>query len=163
MAVGKLRRRRIGSAVAHATLHVVGTGLSHASGSHVLITLVDGVLHLLQELVDVDQVVLGADVGHRRQVVRRSRRTAGAVATAATAHRDTSRHGLVLWDGSVQNGKLKRLETQQALAHGGVRVGVELAALEITKELVQGVVSALAVVRLLTVLALAQGIVDVPV
>lgn len=164
MAGRKLGGRGIGSTVAHATLDVVGTRLSHASGSDILITLVDGVLHLLQELVDIDQVVLGTNVRHGWEMIGRGRATARAVTTAATTNSDTSRHGLILRNGSVvQNGKLKCLETEQALAHGGVGVGVELASLEIPEELIQGIISTFAIVSLLAIMALAQSIVDVPV
>jgi alkylated DNA nucleotide flippase Atl1 len=164
MAGRKLGGRGMGSTVAHATLDVVGTRLSHASGSDIFITLVDGVLHLLQELVDVDQVVFGTNVRHGWEMVGRSRATARAITTATTTNSDVSWHGLIFRNGSVvQNGQLKCLETKQALAHGGVRVGVKLASLEITEEFIQGIISTLAIVRLLAIMALAQSIVHVPV
>jgi hypothetical protein len=86
----------------------------------------------------------------------------GAVATTtAASNGNRSGHRLVLWHGTVKNGKLECLETKQALAHGRIRVGIELATLQVTKELVQSVVSALAIVRLSTLVTLTQGVVDI--
>jgi hypothetical protein len=126
----QLARWRVGSAIAHATLHVVSARLSHAGRGNILVTLVDSVLHLLQELIDVDQIVLGADVGHGRKMVCGSMTTARAVATTTTtSNRNGSRHGLVLGNGAIQDRKLKGLETKQALANGRIGVGIELASL----------------------------------
>jgi hypothetical protein len=108
MARRELAWRGVGGAVVHARLHVVGAGLGNTSSSHVLITLVDSVLHLLQELINVDEIVLGANVGHRRQVVGRRLRATRAISTAST-HGNTSGHGLVLRHGSIQNRELEGL------------------------------------------------------
>lgn len=68
---------------------------------------------------------------------------------------------LVFGDGTVQNGKLERLETQQALTNSRIGVRIELPALQIAKELIQSVVSPLAIVSLATIVTLAQSIVNV--
>jgi hypothetical protein len=160
MARGQLARGGVGSAVAHPTLHVVSTRLSHAGSGNVLVALVDGVLHLLQELINVDQIVLGADVRHWRKMVRGRMTTARAVATT-TGDRNSSRHRLILGNRAIQNWKLKGLETEQALADSRIGVGIELASLQVTEELVQSIVPTLAVVRLGTIMTLAQRIVDI--
>jgi hypothetical protein len=101
----QLGRGRVGSTVTHATLHVVSTGLSHTGRSDVLVALVDGVLHLLQELININQIVLSADVGHGRKMVCRGMTTTRAVATTM-GNRNGSRHGLVLGNWAVQDRKL---------------------------------------------------------
>jgi hypothetical protein len=161
MARRQLARGRVGCAIAHPTLHVVSTRLSHACSGNILIALVDGVLHLLQELINVDQIVLGADVGHGRKMVCGSMTTARAVATTTTGNWNGSRHGLVLGNRAIQDRKLKGLETEQALTDSRIGVGIELASLEVTEEFVQSIVPTLAVVRLGAVMALAQRIVDI--
>lgn len=85
----------MGRAIANPAVHVVSAGLSYAGRSNILVTLVDGVLHLLQELIDVDQIVLSTDIGHRRKMVCRSMTTARVVATT-TGNWHTGRHGLIL-------------------------------------------------------------------
>jgi hypothetical protein len=160
MARRQLARGRVGSAIAHPTLNVVRTRLSHAGSGNIFVALVDGVLHLLQELINVDQIILGADVRHGRKMVCGSMTTAGAVATT-TGNRNGSRHVLVLGNRAIQNGKLKGLETEQALADSRIGVGIELASLQVTEELIQSIVPTLAVVRLRTIMTLAQRIVDI--
>jgi hypothetical protein len=145
MAWRQLARGRVGSAIAHPAVHVVSAGLSNAGSGNILVTLVDGVLHLLQELINVDQIVLSADIGHRREMVCRSMTTARAVATT-TGNWHSGRHGLILRNGAIQDWKLKGLETEQALADGRIRVGVELASLQVTEELVKSIVPPLAIV-----------------
>jgi hypothetical protein len=156
----ELSGRRVSGAIVHASVYVVSARLGDASGSHVLITLVDGVLHLFEELIDVDQIVLGANVRHGRKVVSRGLGATRAV-TAAAADRDRGGHLLVLRDRTIQNGELESLQAEEALADRGVGVGVELAALEVAKEFVQRVISTLAVVGMVAILTLAQGVVHV--
>jgi hypothetical protein len=141
---------------------IVGAGLSHARRSDMVITLVDGLLHLLEDLIDVDQIILRADIAHGREMVRGSGMTTGAVTTRCNWNR--SGHHLVLGQRTTgQDGKRQVLKSQQPLADGGVRVGIKLAALQIAEELVQGIVSTLFVlIRGMTRLgALAQSVIDV--
>jgi hypothetical protein len=75
-------------------MDIMGTRLGDTSSRHIVIILIDSILHLLQELINVDQIVLGADVAHGREMIRRSWRMATwAVASATHCHR--RRHGLV--------------------------------------------------------------------
>jgi hypothetical protein len=108
MAWRELSRRRVGSTVVHATVDVVGTGLGNASSRHVLVAFIDGVLHLFEELINVDQVVLGANVGHGREMVPRSLATTGAV-TAASSDCNRGRNVLVLWHRAIKDGELESL------------------------------------------------------
>lgn len=66
MARGELGRGRVGGPVMHARVHVVSTGLGDAGSRNILVAFIDGVLHLLQELIDVDEIALGPDIGHGR-------------------------------------------------------------------------------------------------
>lgn len=50
----QLGRRRVSSAVVHAAVEVVSTGLGDAGSGDILVALVDGVLHLFQELINVE-------------------------------------------------------------------------------------------------------------
>lgn len=118
----------------------MGARLGNTGGSDVVITFIDCVLHLLQELINVDQVALRPDIAHWRQMVCWCR-SVWAVATAANCH--SGRHGLILWNRSVDYGKLKTLETEETLADSGVRVEIELASLQVAKELVKCVIAAL--------------------
>jgi hypothetical protein len=59
----ELGRRRLGSTVIHAAVYKVSTWLEDISSRYVLITVVDGVLHLLEDLTDVDIVVLSLNTG----------------------------------------------------------------------------------------------------
>lgn len=56
--------RRVAMAVGLSSVGVVRTGLLNTSGCGRVGALIDGGLHLLQELVDVQEVVLGSQVGH---------------------------------------------------------------------------------------------------
>lgn len=82
------------SAVAYAVMNVMGSRLSDTSRSDIIIVLIYCVLHLLQELVDVDQVVLGSDVAHWWKMICRRRVRAATIWTTSNSHR--SRHCLVL-------------------------------------------------------------------
>ena len=163
MARRQLARRRVGSPVIHATLHVMGTRLGHSRGRHVVIAFVDGVLHLLQELIDVEEVALGPHIAHGRQLVlHRLRATVAPTTTGAHGH--WSRHRLVFRDGTTaEDGQLQVLQVQQTLTDRRVGVGVELASLQVAKEVVEGIVAAfLRLVSDITgVVALVQGVVNI--
>jgi hypothetical protein len=152
----------VSCAVVHATVNVMSTGLGDASGRYILVTLVDSVLHLLKELVDVEQIVLGSDIGHGRKVVSRRLRATRAVATAA-ADRDRCRNLLIFRNRAIEDGQLESLQAEKALADRGVGVRIELATLEVAEELVQCIVATLAIVSMVSVLPLAQGIVHIAV
>jgi hypothetical protein len=160
MAGGELRGRGVGSPIVHSSLHIVGTGLGNSRSSHVLLALVDRVLHLLQELINVEQIALAPHIRHRGQVVCGGLAAARAESTAAT-NSNGGRHRLIFGHRTIQDGKLKRLESYETLADGGIGVRVKLAPLQIAEELVQRIVTALAIIRGIAVLALAQGVVYV--
>jgi hypothetical protein len=162
MARRELRWWGVASAVVHATVDVVRARLSHTCGSYVLVALIDGILHLLKELIDIDQIVLGANIGHRREVISRSRRTARAVSpTTATCDRDGCGHGLIFRYWAVENWQLESLEAKKPLPNGGIRAGIELTTLQVTEELVQRVVTPLAIIRGASIRALAKSVVDI--
>ena len=129
----------------HAALHVVGTRLGDSCCCDVVIILVDGVLHLFQELVDVDQIILGTGITHGRQLVLNGLRAAvTTTASAAAANGYWGRHGLVLRDGTTaQDGELQVLQTQQPLTDRGITVGVKLASLQVAEKFVESIVAAL--------------------
>lgn len=145
MARRHLARRRVGSSIVHATMHVVGTRLGDSCCCDVVIILVDGVLHLFQELVDVDQIILGPGITHGRQLVLNGLRAAvTTTAASAAANGYWSRHGLVFRDGTTtQDGELQVLQTQQPLTDRGIAVGVKLASLQVAEKLVESIVTAL--------------------
>lgn len=136
--VSRVVGRRL--AVTDAKRHVVRARLVHASSGSRVGVLVDGALHLLKDLVDLDQIVLGADVGHGRQSVGL---VVGVVVVVAinTANRDGSGQVLGSQRAAVAEGTVER---HQALANLGIRSRVELATLGLAKELVEDIVGALA-------------------
>lgn len=109
MAWRQLTGWRVGGAIAHAAMNVMGTRLSNTSSCHVVVIFIDGILHLLQELIDVDQVVLGTDVTHGREMIRGSgRMSTRAIASATYCHR--RRHGLIFREwATAENGKRQAL------------------------------------------------------
>lgn len=157
-------RGRVSCAVTQGTLDVVGTRLGNSCGGHVFITLVDGGLHLLQELVNVHQVSFGAQIAHGGQMVGLGRDgSGGLVATMAATDADHGRHGLVLWHcTTVGQRQREAMEVEQTLAYGGIGGRVELTALQVSKELIEGIVATLlALVGRLVGSIVANGIVDV--
>lgn len=146
----------------------MGTRLRDTCCSDMVLALVNGVLHLLQKLINVEQIVLSAHVGHGRQLVL-NRLWAAITRTttpAASRYSHWGGHGLVLRDGTAaEDGKLQILQTQKALADRGVRVGVELATLQVTKKFIERIIPAL--LRLIRhmprVLALVKGVVNIAV
>jgi hypothetical protein len=84
-----------------------------------------------------------------------------AVTTAAD--RDRCGYLLVLRYRSIEDGELERLQAKKALADRGIGVRVELAALQVPKEFVQRIIASLAIVGMVSILALAQRIVHITV
>lgn len=95
-------------------------------------------------------------------MVARSLGTTRAVTTTA-ADRNRRRHLLIFRHGTIEEGKLKGLQTQQTLADRGIGIRVELAALQVAKKLVQRIVSTLTIIGVASLLSLAQGIVHIAV
>jgi hypothetical protein len=141
-------------------MNVMGSRLCNTSSSNMIIILVDGILHLLQELVDVDQVVLRADVAHWGEMV--DRRTVSTRAVATT-HGHGRWHGLVFRHRATgQDRERQILKTKEALANRCVRVKIELTAFQIAKELVQSIVAPLlGFIRSMAVVTVVESIVYV--
>lgn len=124
-------------------MDIGGSGLGDTCSGYMVVTLIHSSLHLFEELIDVDQIILGAGVAHRGEMVSLSRHwTAGTVSTAGATNCHSGRDLLVLWHRAVDQRKLKAVEAKQTLADRGVRGRVELAPFEVTEELVQSVVAA---------------------
>lgn len=124
----------------HGLVCVVASGLVDAGGSGGAGALVDGGLHLVEEVVDVEEVALGLQVGHWEGVVRLGHRgDAGAVPASSYCHQGLRGH--VVNQGSALDGEAVKLH--QALADLGVRRWVDAATLGITEEVIKGVKPAL--------------------
>lgn len=135
-------------------MYAVKTGQGETSSSYGLRTVVNGVLHLFEELIDGDQEVLSPNTGHRSKVTARSLGTTKSV-TAAVVDSDRRRHMLVFTQMAIQNGKLKSLQSQQTLADRSIGVRVEL--VQVAKELVQCIVATLSAVVMASILSMVQG------
>jgi len=105
--------------------------------------LIDGGLHLLQDVVDLLQVLLGAQVRHGRQVVVLRER---AVGSAGNAERVRGlRH--VLGGEAASLDAERGVDGHQGAADLGVRGRVDLAALHAAKEVVEVLKPALAAIE----------------
>lgn len=162
MAWRKLRWGGVCGAVAHAAMNVMGTRLCNTGSSNMIVILVDGILHLLQELIDVDKVVLRADVAHWGEMVDRSTVSTRAV---ATTHGHRRGHGLVFRQRATgQDRKRQILKTEEALADRCVRVKIKLTAFQIAKEFVQSVVAPLlGFIRSMAVVTVVKSVVYISV
>lgn len=131
-------RRGTAVAVAISCAGVVSAGLLDASSSSRVRALVDRGLHLLQEVVDVEEIRLGSQVRHWREgvLVLGHGRTAASVAVDRHHRRarwHVVRHAACLDRHALQEG--------QAAADFSVGCRVDLPALGITKEVIQGVIA----------------------
>lgn len=109
--------------------------VSNTSCGSVVGVLIDGALELLQELVDVEEIALGPQVGERQRVGVHGRVRGLSDHGAALA---VLGHAALV---AAENGKLDTLEAHKALANVVVGRRVNSTALSIAKELVQSVVS----------------------
>ena len=102
---------------------------------------VDGRLHLLQHVVDLLKVFLGAEIGHGRQVVVLGERAVRTVADTKSVRR--LRHVL---GGQTTAGMHaeRRVDGHQRAANLGIRTRVNLGALDASEKLVQALGVALA-------------------
>lgn len=121
---------------AHGLVGVVASGLVDAGGGGGAGALVDGGLHLVEEVVDVEKIALRLQIGHRERVVRLWHR-GDARAVSATSNRHQGLRGHVVNQGSALDGEA--VKVHQALADLRVRCWVDVAALSITEEVIQGV------------------------
>lgn len=107
--------------------------------------LVDGVLHLAEDVVDVNEILLRAGAGHR-EVVLLSQRVAGSRASVHGGRGSWLRHVLLCGGhGAVGDGQVS-VERHQGAANLGIRGGVNLATLGTAKEVVNHVIGALSII-----------------
>lgn len=131
-------------AVTESQRHVVRAGLVDSSGRGSIRVLINGALHLLQQLIDLNQIILRPNVRHRRQ------RVVLLIRSVAVRAFDGHDGGDGAWqvvavDGSRMRGE-NSMKRQKPLSYLVVRVRVQLATFSLTKELIQRIVSTLAVI-----------------
>ena len=162
MARWQLRGRRVGGAVVQSPMDVSGAGLGHPGGGDMIITFIDGRLHLLQELIDVDQVALRPRIPHGWEMITRRGQRAGAV---SASDGDCGGHGLIFRDGARGEWKVQAMKADQTLSHRTIGSRIELTSFEVAKQLVQGLVAAF--LRLersrVTLVAVVQGVIHISV
>ena len=119
--------------ISRASIHVV-RGMGNASSSSLgsSLVLVDSSLELFEELINVLQVVLGAEIGHRQGIV------IGQGSMGGSSHGWST---TVLSTSTTIAGKV--LKSKQARSNGIVTGRVQGAGLDISKELVQSIKSGL--------------------
>lgn len=96
--------------------------------------LIHGVLHLLEHLVDLGQVLLGAKVGHGWQIVVLGERSGMGTTTHGEG---VGSLGHVLGRYTAASLEAKTMDGHQRAAYLLVGAGVNLTALEVSEELVQ--------------------------
>lgn len=118
----------------------------NASSSMVGI-LINSVLHLAQEVVNVDEILLSASIGHRQIVLLSQGVLAGGRASVDNGGTSGLRHVMLLRSGhgSVGDGQ-RAVERHQRAADLSIRRGIDLTALGTAEEVIDHVESALAVI-----------------
>jgi hypothetical protein len=115
------------------------------AGSSVAGVLVDGVLHLAKDVVDVDEILLRARVGHG-EIVLLSQGVAGSRASVHGGRRSWLGHVLLCGGhGAIGDGQVS-VKRHQGAANLGIRGGVNLATLGAAKEVVDHVIGALSII-----------------
>lgn len=133
-------RRRRSVAVTVEALAVDMNASSSVAG-----VLVDGVLHLTKDVVDVDEILLRARVGHR-EIVLLSQGVARSRASVHGGRRSWLRHVLLCGGyGAVGDGQVS-VKRHQGAANLGIRGGVNLATLGAAKEVVDHIIGALSII-----------------
>ena len=123
-------------------------------------TLVDGRLHLLQELINVHEIVLGSKIWHWWECILMLGHW-----TTVTSVAINRNHGWAGWH-VIRNSSTMdwdSLQSHQSLSDLSIRRRVNLTALCITEEVVQGIVTALSVVvrgMLAEITAMAHRVID---
>jgi hypothetical protein len=135
--------------VAEASAEVVVVVVDLHAGGGVTGILVDGVLHLAEEIVDLDEILLCAGIGRHWQIVLLGERVLGGGRTSVS-HGSVLRHVLGLRSGGHGSGAAGdghgAVKGQQRAADLAVGSGVDLAALCAAEEVIHHVEGALAVV-----------------
>jgi hypothetical protein len=138
---------------------VMGSGLLDTSSCGRVGALVDGGLHLLEELVDVEEVGLGPQIGHRRESILMLGHGGAAASVTTDRHHGRAgghviRHPSALdWD---------TLEEGEAVSNLSIGRGVDLTTLGIAKEVVQSIITLAVIVAaaVAKVGSMVDGIVD---
>ena len=125
--------RRVTLSEVDSLVSVVGTWLLNACCSCSIGALIDGRLHLLEELIDVHQIILGSQVGHRWESVLVLRHWPSV--SSLTIHRNHLRSSWnVLGNGSTVHHVA--LQSHQSLANLVIGSRVDLSALGVAKEVI---------------------------
>jgi hypothetical protein len=153
---------RVALAEVDGLVGVVGAWLLDSCGGGCVRALVHGGLHLLQELIDIHQIVLGSQVGHRWESILMCWHWACVTSMSTMAfdrdHRGSSRDII----GKTTSMDRNALELHQSLSNLSIRTRIDLAALRIPEEVIQSVVSAFSVVicgMMTDITSMADGIV----
>ncbi len=134
--------------MAETSVVALAGGVNVNTGGGMVGILIDGILHLTEHVVNLDQVLLGPGVGHGQVVLLSQRVVGNSRDTAAAAHAvGMLRLGHVLLSshGPVGHGQ-RAVKRQQRAANVGVRAGVDVTALGAAEEVIDHVVGALAVI-----------------
>jgi hypothetical protein len=118
------------------------------AGSSMLGILVDGILHLAEEIVNMDKILMGAGARHRQVVLLSQRVVSNGRNTGTHAARDVRRLGHVMIGsshGTLGDGQ-GAVERKKRATYVGVGRGINVAALGAAKEVVNHVVGTLAVI-----------------
>lgn len=135
--------RRVAMAVDLGRVGVVGAGLLDTSSRGRVGALVDGGLHLLQELVDIEEIGLGSQVGHGRERVLVLGHGRAACAVATDRHHGRAGRHVVMHSPALDR---DTLEEGEAVSDLSVGCGVDLTTLGIAEEVVQSIVTLAVVV-----------------
>lgn len=124
--------------------------------SSVVSILIDGILHLTENVIDVNEILLGARARHGQVVLLSQRVLAGGM-TSVDRSGSMLRHVLLSGShGTVGNGEVA-VERHQGTANLGVGRGVDLATLGTAKKVVDHVICALSVVAAMSSVAKVLG------
>lgn len=127
-----------------AVVDVVSTGLTDTGLGELTVILIDGSLHLLEDLVDGGQITTGFGVAHWWETVALERLVA-VVSPCTTSY---CRDGLVSRDGRQgrlsDQWQLKTLKLVQPLADVLIAQRIEATSLDLTEEIVESLETSLA-------------------
>ena len=152
--------RRVALTEVDGLVSVMGTWLLHTSSGSSIRALVNGRLHLLQELIDVHQIILRSQVGHWRKSILVLWHWASVAAMAFNRNHCRTSRNVVGQTTSLDGDALK---LHQALANLSVGAWIDLTTLSVTEEVIQHVETTPSVVIsgvVAQVASVADGIVD---
>jgi hypothetical protein len=141
---GSVSRRRRGSA--SVSVEAVISAVYVNTGSSVAGVVVDGVLHLAQEVVDMDEILLGACVGHGQVVLLSHGVVAGCGSVKNGSRASRLGHILSGWPHGTVGNRQGAVERQQRATNIGIRRRIDLAALGMSEEVINHLVGAFAII-----------------